>query len=77
MTGSAQIAGAEFDFVRETANRLGQNVFGLAEQYKGLMAAGLAAGLSMKDNRQILLGLAEAGRAYQLSQEDMQGAIRP
>jgi tape measure domain-containing protein len=77
VTGSAETARAEFAFVQETAERLGLNVASIAEQYKGLIAAGTAAGLSLQDTRQILLGLVEAGRAYQLSQEDMAGAIRP
>ena len=69
-------ASDEFDFVRDTALRLGQDLRSLAKDYTQLAAAGKAAGFETKQTRDIFLSLTETSRALSLSTVDTQRAIR-
>ena len=73
--GSQALAGRELAFVREQAKQLGIYFPTLAEGYAGLAAATRGTNLQGEKTRQIFLGVAEAGRAMNLSQEKMQGTM--
>lgn len=73
--GSQALAGRELAFVREQAQRLGIYFPTLAEGYAGLAAATRGTNLQGEKTREIFLGVAEAGRAMNLSQERMMGVL--
>jgi len=75
ITGSTQAAGREFQFLRKTADELGQNFYALLDPYKQLIAASKNTALEGENARQIFLGIAKAGATLGLSSEQLQGAL--
>lgn len=73
--GGAKEGAAEFEFVRQQSKRLGFEVTGTADSYKGLLAATVAAGKRTDDARLIFLGVSEAARAMRLSNDDARGTM--
>lgn len=73
--GSQALAARELGFVREQAQRLGIYFPTLAEGYAGLAAATRGTNLQGEKTREIFLGVAEAGRAMNLSTDAMKGVL--
>ena len=77
ITGSAKGAADAMAFVRSTADRLGVDVTALASGYKTLLSATDGTKMGLQSMQTLFLGVTEAGRAMQLSSEEIAGAIRP
>jgi len=77
ITGSAKGAADAMAFVRGTAERLGVDVMSLAGGYKTLLSATDGTKMGLQAMQTLFLGVTEAGRAMQLSSEEIAGAIRP
>jgi tape measure domain-containing protein len=75
VAGSAEAGRKEFAFVADAANRVGQNVEVLAKGYHGLAAASKGTRLEGQATKDIFLAMTQAGRALQLNQEQLQGAL--
>ena len=70
-TGSANLAGDEYNYVAAIANKLGQNVRGLVEPYAKFTTAARLSNLSLNDQRYIFEAAITAGTAMRISQERM------
>ncbi len=66
----------DLEFVRETADRLGQSYNNLAKLYSRFAAASAAAGEPIEKTRRIFGQLAEAFTVLGLSQADVEGSFR-
>ena len=75
-TGTVQGATREFEFLEKEANRLGLELQTTALSYAQLTAAAKNTNLSAMEQREIFLGVSEAGAALGLSASDMEGALR-
>ncbi len=75
IVGSMQGADKEFEFLRRTADALGQNFYDLLEPYKQLIAAAKGSALEGEKTRQIFIGIAKAGATLGLSSEQVKGAL--
>lgn len=75
ITGSAQRGREEFQFVSQTANRLGLDVKTLADSYRSLTAATRGTQLAGEDTRALFISVTEASRAYGLSTEQTGRAL--
>ena len=75
ITGSSQEAGRMLEFVRTTANRLGLEFGPLADGFQTISAAARGTVLEGTAAQEAFLAVAEAGRVFQLSSQDMQGAL--
>ena len=75
ITGSAQGAAKELAFLRGVSKDLRLDFYGLADSYKGILASGKEADISMEDIRGVFVGVSEAGTALQLSNEDLKGSL--
>lgn len=73
--GSQSMAARELAFVRREAQRLGIYFPVLAQGYAGLAAATRGTVLAGQQTREIFLAVAEAGRAMNLSQEQIAGTL--
>lgn len=73
--GSQALAARELAFVRQEAQRLGIYFPVLAQGYAGLAAATRGTSLAGEKTREIFLAVAEAGRAMNLTQEQIQGTL--
>lgn len=62
-------------FVREEANRLGQDLFKLADSYRGLAAASMSSGLSQKQVRDVFSAVGEAATTLGLSSDQTKYAL--
>jgi tape measure domain-containing protein len=75
ITGSSAGAQRSMEFVRTTADRLGFSVLALANAYKGFEAASQGTVLAGAETQRIFTSIVTAGRALQLSQNDIQGVL--
>jgi tape measure domain-containing protein len=75
-TGSVEGARKEFAFLEKQSNRLGLELQSTALSYAQLTAAAKNSGLTMAEQREIFIGVSEAGAALGLSAADMEGALR-
>jgi tape measure domain-containing protein len=73
--GSQRLAGSELAFVRTEAQRLGIYFPTLAQGYAGLAAATRGTNLAGAQTREIFLGVAESGRAMNLTTDQMAGVM--
>jgi tape measure domain-containing protein len=73
--GDQSKTGAELDFLRRTADRLGISFKQLADEYSKFAVASQGTALEGEQTRKIFLAVAEAGRVNKLSAEDMQGTF--
>lgn len=76
ITGSAEAAGKELDFVRQTSDDLGLNFQSTVDAYKSLAAAARGTALEGKDTREIFLGISEASTVLGLSADQTSGALQ-
>ncbi len=76
IAGSAQQGAQEFTFVTETANRMGLELKGLAESYRGLSAATRGTALEGTATKELFTALTGASRTYGLSTEQTGRALR-
>lgn len=75
ITGSAEAAGREIDFVRQTSDDLGLNFQSTVNAYKSLAAAARGTALEGRDTREIFLGISEASTVLGLSAAETSGAL--
>jgi tape measure domain-containing protein len=75
VTGSAAAARQEMDYVRETADRLGQDVLTAAGAYSKLLAATKGTNITLEESRTVFEGITAAATAYGLSQYELEGAL--
>jgi tape measure domain-containing protein len=73
--GSSEAGAREFAFVRAESQRLGLELTGTAEAYKGLVASTVASGKSAADAQLIFKGMATASAAMGLSADESKGAL--
>jgi len=73
--GGAEAAQREFEFLREVADRLGQNFWDLTDSYKGFSAAAKESGVAMDEARKIYEATVKASATLGLSSEDTKGAL--
>jgi tape measure domain-containing protein len=71
-TGSAEIAAAAMQYVRDTAQRLGLDVRSTADGFASFSASALRAGLTFQETKDIFTGVSEAATAMRLSNERTQ-----
>lgn len=75
VTGSSEKAGEAFQFVRQTADRLGFDTAELAKSYVSLTAASQGTALAGQQTKEVFLAVATAGRTLGLSTDQMNGAL--
>ena len=75
LTGSSDSAKAKLASVMADANTLGISFFSLANQTKELAAASRGTTLSLEQQRQILLGVNEAGQALSLTEQQTTAVV--
>lgn len=63
-------------FLREESQRLGLNLQDSVKSFSNLTAAARLSGVSLEESEKIFRGMAEAGTAMQMSQDDINGAMR-
>lgn len=73
--GGAKQAAVEFEFVKDTANKLGLDLIGAAEGYAKLAAATKGTSLEGKATRDIFLGVSQAAATMGLSVADANGVF--
>lgn len=67
---SAQVAADSYDFVRQTANRMGIQFDAVANNYSKLLAAIPDGNTKFEETRKVFLGVAAAARALHASNQD-------
>lgn len=72
---SAQQGAVEFEFLKETAERLGLSINTLADRYSKLVLAGRQLGLDNVQIKDTFLAVAEAGARFHLSTEQIDNAL--
>lgn len=75
LTGSSDLAKSKLSSVMADANTLGISFFSLANQTKELAAASRGTTLTLEQQRQILLGVNEAGQALSLTEQQTAAII--
>lgn len=75
ITGSSAAAAAEFEFVRRSADDLGQNYYALIDSYKSLLASSRDTVLEGQATRDIFYGVTKASATLGLSTEQTGGAL--
>jgi tape measure domain-containing protein len=74
VTGSAQGAAAEFDFISKEADRLNQNILVLGQGFSKF-SAGAKSILEINEIKESFLGVVEAGTALKLTSDQINGAL--
>lgn len=74
--GSAEAAAFQMNWLRTTANRLGQNFYDLAPAYQSFLAASKTVNISAMETQNIFESVVQAGASLSLTSEDMEGALR-
>lgn len=74
--GGAAQGARELEFARAQADRLGLAVKSAVTEYANLGASARGAGLSLSQQREIFLAIAEAGTVLHLSNEQVQNSFR-
>lgn len=75
ISGSQAGGADEMRFAREEAERLGQDIFALADSYRGLSAAAKGSGLSQAQIREVFSSVGEASTTLGLSSEQTKYAL--
>lgn len=75
ITGSSAGADKELNFLFATSNKLGQRATDLGNSYKGLLASMEDTKLAGKGVQMIFTGIAEAGTALRLSNDELNGIL--
>lgn len=75
ITGSAEIAQGEINFLRQTADRLGLSFQETAASYRKLAAAANQSALQGQATKDIFLAIAEASTTLGLSAQDTEGSL--
>lgn len=75
-TGTVQQARVQFQFLREETDRLGLNFVETAKSYGFFLGAIQGTNVTFAEAQKIFLGFATAGRALQLSADDVEGVFR-
>ena len=75
ISGSAAGGADEMAFVRAEAKRLGQDLFALADSYRGLSAAAMTSGLSQAQVRDVFSAVGEAATTLGLTSEQSKYAL--
>lgn len=75
ISGSQAGGAEEMAFVRREANRLGQDLFALADAYRGLAAASMTSGLTQAQVRDVFSAVGEASTTLGLSSEQTKYAL--
>lgn len=73
--GSGEAAGAEFDYIRAEAARLGQSFYDLAPQFKQIAAAARETALEGEPVHKVFSAITEASTALGLSADQTGGAL--
>lgn len=73
--GSVGAASAELDYVRDLANRTGNDFLTLANSYKGIAAAAQGTSLEGEKVRSVFESIVKYGTALQLSSDQMGGTL--
>jgi tape measure domain-containing protein len=71
ISGSAAGMRAEFDFLRQTSDDLGQNFYDLQDAYKGVLAASKGTSMEGQGVRDAFRGIVKASATLGLSSEDV------
>lgn len=69
ISGSAELAAGELDFLRQISDKLGQNFWELVDSYKGVLAASKATNLAGQETRNIFEAVMKASTTLGLSSE--------
>lgn len=72
ITGSAQAAQKEFDFLRETANRTGQNFYALTDSYRQLTASTQGTKIAGEETRRVFSSMSEAAAVLGMSNQQLE-----
>lgn len=75
ITGSATLMAEEMNFVRKTANDMGQNFYSLTDSYKGLLAASRGTALEGQRVRDVFTAVTKASTSLGLSTDETKGAL--
>lgn len=75
ITGSEAAAAKEMEYLRQVAEKTGQNFYNLTDSYKGLMAASRDTVLEGQKTRDIFQAVTKASASLGLSSEQTQGAL--
>lgn len=73
-TGSAQGAAEQFEFLRETSERLGTNLRSSGQEYTRLAASAEAMNVKVEDQQKLYTGLSKAATVFHLDAQKMQFA---
>lgn len=76
ITGSAEAASSELQWLRSTTNELGQEFYTAAESYRGFLAASQDTAIAGQTARDIFRATLEAATALGMSVEDTEGSLR-
>lgn len=74
-SGSAEMGNKNFEFIRETAQKLGLDLRGAVEGYKTFASAANLAGQSSQETNRQFAAVAKAAQVMGLSAEDTKGAF--
>jgi tape measure domain-containing protein len=74
-SGSAEMGNKNFEFIRETAQKLGLDLRGAVEGYKTFASASNLAGQSSQETNRQFAAVAKAAQVMGLSAEDTKGAF--
>jgi tape measure domain-containing protein len=74
-SGSAEMGNKNFEFIRETAQKLGLDLKGAVEGYKTFASAANLAGQSSQETNRQFAAVAKAAQVMGLSAEDTKGAF--
>lgn len=75
LAGSGDAGAAQLSYVREEADRLGQEFYSTAEAYKNLFSAGMGANMDVEEIQNIFSAVMEAGTVLGSSKEQMSRAL--
>lgn len=76
ISGSQGAAGQELAFLRQEADRLGQNFYTLAPAFKNISAAATGTALEGQGVKDVFSAITEASTALGMSNADTEGALR-
>lgn len=76
ITGSAESARYEMEFVAETADTLGLELTDLEQSYKNILAASMNTSLEGKEVRGVFLSISKAASVLGMSADDTKGSLR-
>lgn len=74
-TGSAEKAGEEFEFIADSANRLGSSLEVTAESYGVFLVSAKSAHVTLQDTHDLFNAVSEAATVFHLSTDKMHSAM--